>query len=229
MAQRRATSFGTPARAALVPVVALALAGCAAPPPPPPPPPAETEVVYERAERRVDAERIARLGAEVERLRADLEHAEDALIAAESGLRGVHTRADAVSSLAEARIQVARAETAASWRTDAIEEARHKLAEADQQLREQRFGAAIFFASRAQRIARSLNDEARAIAATKGHQLVRGDRVNLREGPSTQHSVVEVLLRQTPVFVEKVENGWVLVRTPSGKVGWIYARLLQRP
>ena len=68
-------------------------------------PPLSDIVVYHRAE----AERADRLSVEVKRLQADLLRAEEALVEVESGLRGNHTRANAVSELAAALFFVYRA------------------------------------------------------------------------------------------------------------------------
>ena len=165
---------------------------------------------------------------EVQRLRADLQQAEGAMVAIESGLRGVHSRADAVSSLAEARISVERAVRDVPWREAQIEEARGKLIEAERQFQAGHSGSAIFFASRARRIADTLNEEAEQVAGTPGTLFVRRDRVNLRSGPSTQDPVLAELAKSTPVFPERTEGEWTLVRTPSGPVGWVYRSLLRR-
>ena len=53
-------------------------------------------------------------------------------------------------------------------------------------------------------------------------------RVNLREGPATDHRIVDVLLQQTPVFPEREENGWVLVRVIAGPAGWVHKSLLHQ-
>ena len=50
--------------------------------------------------------------------------------------------------------------------------------------------------------------------------------MNLRGGPSTTHPVLEVLGEATPVFAERSDGAWTLVRTLSGRVGWIHAGLL---
>ena len=67
---------------------------------------------------------------------------------------------------------------------------------------------------------------ARKVAATPGTRFIRGRRVNLRSGPSTAESVVDVLKGGTPVFPEARGSGWVLVRTASGSVGWIHQDLI---
>jgi hypothetical protein len=164
---------------------------------------------------------------EIANLRADLRQAEEAMVAIESGLRGLHTRADAVSTLAEARIAVERAAQNAPWREAEAREARGKLEEAERQLQAGHTGSAVFFASRARRIADVLNEEAARVAHSPEARFIHGLRVNLRAGPSTSDRVIEVLGQATPVFPERQEGNWVLVRTPAGPVGWIHASLIR--
>jgi hypothetical protein len=164
---------------------------------------------------------------EIERLRADLRSAEEALVAVESGMRGGQTRAEAVSRLAEARIEVDRAARRAPWRGDAVAEARAKLDEAERELEAGHIGAAVFFVSRASRIAATLVEEAALVEKTPTTRYVNGARVNLRAEPTTESAVVAVLPSELPVFPEADAGEWVLVRTVSGKVGWVHARLLR--
>jgi len=178
--------------------------------------------VYERARE----DRVAYLEREVERLRADVRGAEEAMIAMESGLRGVHTRADAVSSLAEARISLDRARDHAPWRTSEADEAQAKLLDAERQMNEGHVGTSLFFSSRAQRIADGMLGEATAGDATPGALFVRGRRVNLRAGPGTDEQVVDVLSHGVSVFEEKRSGDWLLVRTFSGRVGWVHVGLV---
>jgi hypothetical protein len=181
----------------------------------------EVRVVYQQAETRAALERIERLELELERLRADLKAAETALITAESGLKGVHTRADAVSALAEARIQLERAASSTPWRKGELDGAQTKLEEADRQVQLGHFGAAIFFASRAKRVSDALIHESQTAHNSKNTRWIQATRVNMRAGPSTRHGIVAVLLRNTPVFQERIVGDWALVRTPSGHVGWV--------
>jgi hypothetical protein len=164
---------------------------------------------------------------EVDRLQADLRLAEQALVAVESGLRGGQTRAEAVSVLAEARIEVDRAAKRAPWRAEAVAEARAKLDEADRELGAGHIGSAVFFVSRASRIAATLLAEAELVGKTPTTRYVKGARVNLRAEPTTESPVVAVLPVQLPVFPEADTGEWVLVRTVSGKVGWVHASLLR--
>lgn len=171
-------------------------------------------------------EQVAHLERQVARLRADLFQAEESMVAIESGLRGVHTRADAVSSLAEARIAVERAGPAARWRPEQVQEARAKLEEAERQLQAGHSGSAVFFASRARRIAETLNEEAEHVSRNTSTRFVNARNANLRAGPSTQYGIVDILGEATPVFPEREQGEWVLVRTPSGPAGWVHTSLL---
>lgn len=179
--------------------------------------------VYEKA----DEQRTELFEREIVRLRADLFQAEQSIVTIESGLKGSLTRADAVSAVAEARIAVDRAADDAPWRSAEIQGARAKVQEADRQLQEGRIGSAIFFASRSQRVAADLIDEARRVAQADNVRFVSGRRVNLRKGPSTDQRVLSVLLRGEPVFAEREETSWILVRTPAGEVGWVHTPLLR--
>jgi len=213
---------------ALLAAIALATAGCAHKPPAPAPAPAplSTEAspeVYGRAE----ADRVKLLEQEIDRLRDDVRSAEETLVAVESGMRGAQTRTELVSQQAETRIQIDRAAKRAPWRADAVAEARAKLAEADRQLAEGHVGSAIFFVSRASRIATTLLAEADRVNKTSGALYVRPGRANLRAAPNTDSEVLAVLPSELPVFREGGAGEWALVRTVSGQVGWVNERLLR--
>jgi hypothetical protein len=214
-------------------LLAALAAACATPPASPPAPaPAPASACVSVSppssdvQCRVDQDRARALAFEVERLRADLRAAEETLRVVESGMRSATGRAEAVSALAEARIQVERAARRAPWREDLADEARERLAEAERQLAGQRVGSAVFFVSRARRIAEALEAEAAGVAANGNTRFIRGDRVNLRSGPSQSAEVLETLPARMPVFVEGREGEWSLVRTTTGRVGFVHAELL---
>jgi hypothetical protein len=201
--------------------------GCALfAPPAPPPPPAPPERLDASVFRRVATERAEVLERENERLRADLRAAEETLLEIESGMRSTQRRAEAVSMLAEARIRVDRAAARAPWRRGVAAEAREKLDEAERQLADGHFGSAIFFVSRATRIASSLEAEAELVARSPGVHNVKPRRVNLRAEPNTESAVLAVLTSGLPVFVEGTEGEWALVRSVAGQVGWVRGDLL---
>ena len=176
--------------------------------------------------RRAEAERSEFYEREVERLRADLREAEESIVALESGLRDRRTRAEAVSAVAEVRVALDPLRRQVRWRADRLAEADSKLEVAEQQLEAGNLGAALFFASRAQRIADSLRAEARQVALWSERRTIRADLVNMRTGPSLDYDVIRTLPRSTPVFRERLLAGWALVRTPDGRVGWVRADLI---
>jgi hypothetical protein len=179
--------------------------------------------------RRAEAERVDFFEREVERLRADLQQAEESLVAMESGLRSFQSRAEAVSALAEARITLERVGPRVPWRRERVEEAHSKLAEASRQLQSGHVGSAMFFASRAQRITESLQAEVRQVAGWSQKSFVAGDAVELHTAPSAEADVVHTLVAHTPVFPERSRSDWTLVRTPSGRIGWVRASGLRAP
>jgi len=213
-------------------LLAILLGGCASTPAPPAaapaPPQAPAAIASPEVQRRADADRVRALELEVERLRADLRSAEETLLAVESGMRGAQGRAEAVSALAEARIHVDRAARRAPWRSEAAAEARERLAEAERQLAVQHVGSAVFFVSRARRIAESLSAEADRVESDPKTQFVRGEGVNLRQGPTQEAGVLETLPVELPVFVESRAGGWSLVRTVTGHVGFVRSDLLTK-
>jgi hypothetical protein len=201
------------------------------PAPPPEPPAAEpapnTAAIESEVYARAQSERTEFLQREVERLHADLQQAERWIVDLESGLRDLHTRADAVSAVAEARIALDRVSKRVPWRHQRVMEARARLEEADRQLAVEHLGAAVFFASRAQRITESLQAETEQVAKWDVRRVTRGDRVNLRSGPSQDSQVVGVLASQMPLYPEREIPDWTLVRTPEGQVGWVHQTLLK--
>lgn len=188
--------------------------------------PVVPEPIEAAVQSRAATERVELLEHENERLRADLRAAEETLLEVESGMRGTQRRAEAVSKLAEAHIQIDRAAKRTPWRMDAVAEAREKLAEAERQLAGGHLGSAIFFVSRANRIASALDAEADWVARSPGARSVKPSRANLRAQPSTESAVLDVLPAKLPVFIEASDGDWALVRTVSGQVGWLRGDLL---
>lgn len=222
LAQRRVETRGI--AAALAALAALGLSACGTPAPPPADPDPAVDAAVQR---RADAARAQHLEREVERLRTDLAEAEQALVALESNVRANHSRAEAVSATAEARVLVRRARPRAPWRAADCDAAEAKLADAERMIEEGKLSAAMFFASRARRIAEDVIADAGRVEGEPSARFVKGERVNLRAGPSTADAVVGLLAHDTPVFVERRAGEWELVRTAHGQAGWVHARLLR--
>lgn len=217
--------------------LATLLLGCAALDPwlpaPAPKQPAPAPIAKQIDAKQIDTaaeersrERVASLEREIERLRADLEQAEATMLATDSDGRAGGNRAAAASLLAEALISVDRAAKVAPWQRAAIDTARLKLDEAERQLQSGRSPAAVYFASRGQRIADTLIAEAKLVEDSPNTRFVRVERLNLRAGPSTRDSVVDVLESGEPVFEQRAQGNWKRVLTLRGEIGWVHASLL---
>ncbi len=100
------------------------------------------------------------------------------------------------------------------------------MQEAERQVDENRFGAALFFVYRARRVAESILDEANVVENNRHVQIIRGTRVNLRAGPAQTEPILSVLNFGTPIFPQAENGEWILVQVSGGPVGWIHRRLL---
>jgi len=58
--------------------------------------------------------------------------------------------------------------------------------------------------------------------------LVKADRTQLRDDPTTKSMVLGRLSKGTRVTGMKEKDGWIFVRLEDNRVGWIRADLLRR-
>jgi len=117
-------------------------------------PPAEVERANARARRLEEDNR--RLEERIALLLHDLDVTETEIIRTKARLKGIETKAEASSAIAEARILMGRLDAKANAATLGMCE--DSLAKAEKQLQQENFGAALFFAMKAQD------------AATKAHE-----------------------------------------------------------
>jgi uncharacterized protein YgiM (DUF1202 family) len=169
-------------------------------------------------------------------LTRDLEVTETELIRTKARLKGNETKAEASAAIAEARILAGRL---AGDKTQALVLARSEesLAKAEEQLSEGNFGAALFFASKAQdlvaRIKQGAGGEQAAdptaaptppIPSLSSYVVRVVARV--RKGPALSEAILGRLPAGTPVVGEAVSGEWVKV-TYEGLSGWVHSSLLQ--
>ncbi|HEV7501527.1 MAG TPA: SH3 domain-containing protein [Vicinamibacteria bacterium] len=169
-------------------------------------------------------------------LTRDLEVTETELIRTKARLKGNETKAEASASIAEARILAGRL---AEDKTQASVLARSEesLAKAEEQLSEGNFGAALFFASKAQDLVARIKqgagtDQARDPSAAPTPPIpslssyVARAAARIRKGPALTEAVVGRLPEGTQVMGEAVSGEWVKV-TYQGLSGWVHSSLLQ--
>lgn len=67
-----------------------------------------------------------------------------------------------------------------------------------------------------------------AAAAEADLRVVAGSRVNVRNGPGTNYSIVASVTRGTEALVlQSPGDGWVKIKIADGGVGWMAERLLR--
>jgi uncharacterized protein YgiM (DUF1202 family) len=177
-----------------------------------------------------------RLEERVAVLTRDLEVTETELIRTKARLKGNETKAEASAAIAEARILAGRL---AEDKTQASVLARSEesLAKAEEQLSAGNFGAALFFASKAQDLVARIKQGAGAEGSpdptvapspaipSLSSYVVR-TAARIRRGPALSEAVLGHLPPGTQVMGEAVSGQWVKV-TYQGLSGWVHSSLLQ--
>ncbi|MET0554121.1 MAG: SH3 domain-containing protein [Vicinamibacteria bacterium] len=211
--------------------LALTEARCVVPEPSPSAPPDDARRLETRARRAEEEKR--RLEEENAARRRELEVTETELIRTKARLKGLETRAEAASAIAEARILLRRAE--GRGRSAEVARAQESLAKAEELLKQDNFGAAIFFASKAQDLVVKVNEPRAAAAPAAADQegppprptcVVKAATANLRESPSTSAPVLAAVAQGTTLEALAVRAGWTKVKQ-GDVVGWILSRLVE--
>lgn len=178
-----------------------------------------------------------RLEERVAVLTRDLEVTETELIRTKARLKGNETKAEASAAIAEARILAGRL---AEDKTQASVLARSEesLAKAEEQLSGGNFGAALFFASKAQDLVARVKQGGAATEQAHDPSVAPSPPIpslssyvvrtaaRVRKGPTLSDPVLGHLPEGTQVMGEAVSGEWVKV-TYQGLSGWVHSSLLQ--
>ena len=170
-----------------------------------------------------------RLEEEVALLTRDLEFTENEIIRLKAKLRGLDNKAEASSAIAEARILMNRYRTQRG-RTPNLDRSQELVERAEQQIVEENFGAAAFFAQKAEDL---LQDRRRTPAADaaadrpapKKQYTVRVPTLNIRSDASETAEIVGKAAKGDVLFAETVRGDWLSV-TAGTVSGWVYRRLV---
>jgi uncharacterized protein YgiM (DUF1202 family) len=170
-------------------------------------------------------------------LSRDLEVTETELIRTKARLKGNETKAEASAAIAEARILAGRLGEDKP-QSSVLGRSEESLAKAEEQLTQGNFGAALFFASKAQDLVAHAGQGAEdtqsapAAAASPAPRLpfltsyTSRTAARIRKGPALSEDVVGYLPAGTQVTSEAVSGEWVRV-TYRGLSGWVHSSLLQ--
>jgi hypothetical protein len=168
-----------------------------------------------------------RLEERVALLLRDLELTETEIIRTKARLKGIETRAEASSAIAEARILAGRLDP--KGRAATLSLCNENIAKAEQQLTQVNYGAAVFFAMKAQDIAKKAqesSDPGRHLApdderpAPQTSYRVKAKTANIRKGPDAAEDVVAEAPEGTMLEATTVKGDWVKV-SYNGVTGWV--------
>jgi len=168
-----------------------------------------------------------RLDEKVAALARDLEVTETELIRTKARLKGNETKAEASAAIAEARILAGRlAED--KTRSGDLARTQESLGKAEEQLTAGNYGAALFFATKAQdQTMRPAEDEGHgAPVPVPATSYVVRTAARLRKGPDLAEAVVGRVPAGVRVARQAVSGDWVKV-TYGGVTGWVHSSLLQ--
>lgn len=174
-----------------------------------------------------------RLEEQVTLLKRDLEDTETEVIRTKARLKGMETKAEASSAIAEARILTRRLDP--KTRGTTLTRCQELLAKAEQQIQSENFGAAVFFALKAQDMAVKAREAAAPPARTeaaadrttpKASYLVKVATANLRKGPSTSEEVVAKIPRGATLKATVMRGEWLKV-SHRGTAGWVHSSTVE--
>ena len=174
-----------------------------------------------------------RLEDQVVLLKRDLEDTETELIRTKARLKGIETKAEASSAIAEARILTRRLDAKARGAT--LARCQELLTKAEQEMQTENFSGAVYLALKAQDMAVRAREAAAPPGSTeadvdrpapKPSYVVRAATVNLRSGPSTSDEVVAKVGQGETLRATAVRGDWLKV-SYRGVVGWLHSSLVE--
>jgi hypothetical protein len=191
-------------------------------------PSSEAEKLH--AQLRQAEEERRRLEDRITLLQRDLDVTETEVIRTKAKLKGIETKAEASSVIAEGRILLRRVSDE-NKRSPNLARCQELLDRAEQQLKEENFGAAAFFASKAQEL---LDTTRRGVLASheqdrpapKTSYVAKPGGANLRRGPSTDEPLVGKIPGGATVEASAIRGDWLRVKH-GDLVGWAFRPLFE--
>jgi hypothetical protein len=189
----------------------------------------EAERRNEKIRKQEDEQR--RLEEQVALLKRELDFTETEVIRTKSRLKGIETKAEASSAIAEGRILLVRMTEERGSRAQDVQRAEQALQRAEALLREENFGAAIFFAQKAQDAALKARDQRPVPSeperpAPSASYTVKAATANLRKGPGTSEAIVARVPKGERLRASVMRGDWIRVEH-AGATGWIHRSLVE--
>lgn len=161
-------------------------------------------------------------------LQRTLEVTETEVIRAKAKLKGLETKAEASSAIAEARILMRRLQED-KGRTASLNMSQDKLDQAVEQLQNGDYSLAAFYALQAQEILegvrRGLSLDPERTPAKKEY-VVQATMANIRKDPDAKAALIGKAPKGTVLEAVAMRNGWVKVKHERLE-GWVSRSLLE--
>jgi chromosome segregation ATPase len=176
-------------------------------------------------------------------LQRRLEEAIVEVVRTKAKLRSIESKAEAVSTLAEAEIALKELKSQLpspdKANSEEIATAELLLNMSDEEFNAQNFGGALYLANQSKnqvrsiqtRLSRNADNEAMAVGAGESAfsqplPLKVLQKSNLRQGPGLDEKIIGLLLPDTLVTGHAYKDGWIRVSCPDGASGWIFQPLV---
>jgi uncharacterized membrane protein YqiK len=171
-------------------------------------------------------------------LQKKLEEAFQEVVRTKAKLHGLESKAEAVSSMAEAEValKALKAKADGQEKSPEVIQAEHLLRLSARELQKENHSGALYLASQAKELVKLGHERLTSRGNTsvmKGevlfslpvplHALMRS---NVREGPGFDFKVLYTLDKGTPVKGHSYKDQWVWVKSEDGRSGWIYHTLV---
>jgi hypothetical protein len=170
-----------------------------------------------------------RLEEQIASLKRELDFTETEVIRTKARLKGIETKAEASSAIAEGRILLSRLDEKTS-RSPNVQRGQEALQRAETLLREENYGAAIFFAQKAQDAALKAREVrppgAQERPAAQPVYAVKVASANLRKGPDASETVIARVPRGSQLKASVARGDWIRVEY-AGTTGWIHQSVVE--
>ncbi len=150
-------------------------------------------------------------------------------------LRGLESRAEAASNLAEAEValKLLQQDAASHERDTELRQAQQLLNMGADEFRKENYGGALYLATQAKDLIKRDRVRSEQMARVDGEvpfalplSLRALGKSNIREGPGPGYKVVFVVEEGTAITGHSYKGQWVRVRRDDGRSGWIFYNLV---
>lgn len=175
---------------------------------------------------------------QIKALQEKLELATQEVVRSMAKLRGVESKAEAASNLAEAEIALRMLEkdAAGQGRDQDVQQVKHLMQMAIQEFKKQNYGGTLYLTGKVKTL--STNGHLRP-SKNGNHARLEGEAgfsspvplkvlgtSNVREGPGPNHKVAFVVQSGHPLTGHSQKDLWLRVSRDDGRSGWILYRLV---